>query len=186
MFENFCSDIIQIMKCFALESFNLSCQAEHTKINSRLNFNPGLALIAFWTTRPWTFNTWWLHVEGRVDFFYYFQDFFYGLSPSYLSTLIQEHYSSQHSLLNIESAITRKLGQNMLHTVSVIYFVFEELFYLPKKREEWPKFVVRQAFNSATPSCINSSHTIEYSRMISTYCLPLHSTFNTVKITVLI
>ena len=35
------------MKCFALESFNLSCQAELTKINSRLNFNPGLALIAF-------------------------------------------------------------------------------------------------------------------------------------------
>ena len=37
MFENFCSDI-QTMKCFALESFNLSCQAEHTNINSRLNF----------------------------------------------------------------------------------------------------------------------------------------------------
>ena len=52
MFENFCSDIIQTMKYFALESFNLSCQAEHTKINSRLTFNPGLALIAFWTTRP--------------------------------------------------------------------------------------------------------------------------------------
>ena len=52
MFENFCSDIIQIMKCFAFESFNLSFQAEHTKINSRLNFNPRLALIAFWTTRP--------------------------------------------------------------------------------------------------------------------------------------
>ena len=52
MFENFCSDIIQTMKCFTLESFNLSCQAEHTKINSRLNSNPGLALIAFWTTRP--------------------------------------------------------------------------------------------------------------------------------------
>ena len=51
MFENFCSDIIQTMKCFALESFNLNCQAEHTKINSRLDFNPGLALIAFWTTR---------------------------------------------------------------------------------------------------------------------------------------
>ena len=47
MFENFSSDIIQSMKCFALESFNLSCQAEHTKINIRLNFNPGLALIAF-------------------------------------------------------------------------------------------------------------------------------------------
>ena len=32
------------MKCFALEStFNLSYQAEHTKINRRLNFNPGLA-----------------------------------------------------------------------------------------------------------------------------------------------
>ena len=46
MFENFFSDIIQIMKCFALKSFNLSCQAEHTKINKRLNFNPGLALIA--------------------------------------------------------------------------------------------------------------------------------------------
>ena len=53
MFENFYSDIIETMKCFALESFNLSCQAEHTKINSRLNFNPGLALITFWTTRPW-------------------------------------------------------------------------------------------------------------------------------------
>ena len=51
MLENFCSDIIQTMKCFALERFNLSCQSEHTKINSRLNFNPGLALIAFWTTR---------------------------------------------------------------------------------------------------------------------------------------
>ena len=54
MFEIFCSDIIQTMKCFALESFNLSCQAEHTKINSRLNFNPGLALITFWTTGPCT------------------------------------------------------------------------------------------------------------------------------------
>ena len=53
MFENFCSDIKETMKCFALESFNLSCQAQHTKINSRLNFNPGLALIAFSTTRPW-------------------------------------------------------------------------------------------------------------------------------------
>ena len=53
MFENFCSDIIQTMRCFTLESFNLSCQAEHTKINSGLNINPGLALIAFWTTRPW-------------------------------------------------------------------------------------------------------------------------------------
>ena len=52
MFENFCSDIIQTMKCFALESFNLICQAELTKINSRLNFNPGLELIAFWTTPP--------------------------------------------------------------------------------------------------------------------------------------
>ena len=47
MFENVCSDIIQTMKCFALESFNLTCQAVHTKINSRLNFNLGLALIAF-------------------------------------------------------------------------------------------------------------------------------------------
>ena len=47
MFENFFSDSIQTMKGFALESFNLSCQAEHTKINSRLNFNPGLALITF-------------------------------------------------------------------------------------------------------------------------------------------
>ena len=53
MFENFCSDIMQTMKCFALERFNLSCQAEYTKINSRLSFNPGLALIAFWTTHPW-------------------------------------------------------------------------------------------------------------------------------------
>ena len=52
MSENFCSEIIETMKCFALENFNLSCQAQHTKINSRLNFNPGLALIAFWTTRP--------------------------------------------------------------------------------------------------------------------------------------
>ena len=47
MFENFCSDTTQTMKCFALESFNLSCQVEHTKINSRLIFYPGLALIAF-------------------------------------------------------------------------------------------------------------------------------------------
>ena len=47
MFENFCSDIIETMKYFAKESFNLRCQAEHTKINSRLNFNPGLALITF-------------------------------------------------------------------------------------------------------------------------------------------
>ena len=31
--------IIKIMKCFALKSFNLSCQTEHTKINNRLNFN---------------------------------------------------------------------------------------------------------------------------------------------------
>ena len=47
--KDFCSDIIQIMKCFALErqNFNLSCQAERTKINSRSDFNPGLALIAF-------------------------------------------------------------------------------------------------------------------------------------------
>ena len=52
MFENFCSDIIQTMKCFALESFNLSCEAQHTKINSRLNFNPGLALIAFEQPAP--------------------------------------------------------------------------------------------------------------------------------------
>ena len=51
MFENFFSDIIQTMKCFALESFNFSCQTEQTKINSRLNFNPGLALVAFWATR---------------------------------------------------------------------------------------------------------------------------------------
>ena len=43
MFENFCSDIIQTMKCFALESFNLSCQVEHTKIKSQLNFNSELA-----------------------------------------------------------------------------------------------------------------------------------------------
>ena len=48
MLGNFLSDIIQTMKCFALESFN-SSQAEHTKINRRLNFNPGLRLIAFWT-----------------------------------------------------------------------------------------------------------------------------------------
>ena len=46
MLEHFCSDIKETMKCFVLENFNLSCQAEHTKINSRLNFNPGLALIA--------------------------------------------------------------------------------------------------------------------------------------------
>ena len=52
MLENFCSDIVQTMKRFPLESFNLSCQAEHTKINRQLNFNPGLALIAFWATRP--------------------------------------------------------------------------------------------------------------------------------------
>ena len=54
MFEDFCSDIIQTMRCFALESFILSCQAEHTKMNSRLHFNPGLALIALRTTRPWS------------------------------------------------------------------------------------------------------------------------------------
>ena len=35
MFENFCSDIIQSMKCFALESFNLSCQAEHMYQNKQ-------------------------------------------------------------------------------------------------------------------------------------------------------
>ena len=58
MFENFCSDIIQTMKFFALESFNVSCQAEHTKINSRLNFNhAGLALIAFWTTQATKLET---------------------------------------------------------------------------------------------------------------------------------
>ena len=58
--------IIQTMKCFALESFNSRCQAEHAKINSRLKFNPGLALIAFWTTwtisslfhtNPWTISS---------------------------------------------------------------------------------------------------------------------------------
>ena len=37
MFENFCSDI-QTMKCFALESFNLSCQAEHTKNKQTITF----------------------------------------------------------------------------------------------------------------------------------------------------
>ena len=37
------------MKCFTLET-------EHTKINSRLNFNPELALIASWTTRPCTIS----------------------------------------------------------------------------------------------------------------------------------
>ena len=58
MFENFSSDIIQTMKCFALESFNLSCQAEHTKINGGLNFNPGLVLIAFWTTRSLSVQWW--------------------------------------------------------------------------------------------------------------------------------
>ena len=38
MFENFCSDIIQTMKCFALESFNLSCQAEHTKHKQTIKY----------------------------------------------------------------------------------------------------------------------------------------------------
>ena len=38
MFENFCSDIIQTMKCFALESFNLSCQAEHAKNKEPIKF----------------------------------------------------------------------------------------------------------------------------------------------------
>ena len=52
MLENFCSDIIQTMKCFALERFNLSCPAEHTKMNRRLNFNPVLALIAFEQPAP--------------------------------------------------------------------------------------------------------------------------------------
>ena len=52
MFEHFCSDIIQTMKCFSLESLNLSCQAGHTKINSRLNFNPGLALSPFEQPAP--------------------------------------------------------------------------------------------------------------------------------------
>ena len=46
MLENFCSDIIQTMKCFASQSFILCCQAEHTKINSQLNFNPGLAPLS--------------------------------------------------------------------------------------------------------------------------------------------
>ena len=54
MFENFSSDIIQTMKCFPLENFNWSCQVENTKINSQLNFNPGLPLIGFWTTLPWS------------------------------------------------------------------------------------------------------------------------------------
>ena len=36
------TDIIQTMKCFALESFN-----HLTKIHSRLNYNPGLVLITF-------------------------------------------------------------------------------------------------------------------------------------------
>ena len=31
-------------KC--ITCFNLSCQAEHTKINSQLNFNPGLAPLS--------------------------------------------------------------------------------------------------------------------------------------------
>ena len=56
------------MKCFALESFNLTCQAEHTKINSRLNFNPGLALITFWTTRPWIVNLSSNHGDGEKHF----------------------------------------------------------------------------------------------------------------------
>ena len=38
MLETFCSDIIQTMKCFALESFNLSCQAEHTKNKQTIKF----------------------------------------------------------------------------------------------------------------------------------------------------
>ena len=68
MFGNFCSAIIQTMKYFALESFNLSCQAEHTKINSRLNFNPRLALIAFWTTRPRGANSKILQVQSEYKF----------------------------------------------------------------------------------------------------------------------
>ena len=36
MFENVCSDIIQTMKCFALEIFNISFQVEHTKIKRRI------------------------------------------------------------------------------------------------------------------------------------------------------
>ena len=58
MFENFCSDVIQTMKCFALESFNLSCQAEHQ--------DSGLALIAFWTTRP-RFLDFWLIIYVFCD-----------------------------------------------------------------------------------------------------------------------
>ena len=38
MFENVCSDIMQTLKCFALESFNLSCQAEHTKNKQPIKF----------------------------------------------------------------------------------------------------------------------------------------------------
>ena len=52
MFEVFSSDIVQILKCFALERLNFSCQTIHTKMKGRLNFNPGLVLIALLTTVP--------------------------------------------------------------------------------------------------------------------------------------
>ena len=57
MFKIFCSDIMQTMKCFALENSNWSCQVEHTKTNSRLNFNPALLLIGFWTSYPWVLKS---------------------------------------------------------------------------------------------------------------------------------
>ena len=55
MFENFCLEIIETLKYFALEKFNLSCQAEHTKMNSRFNFNPGLS-----ANRPLNNSAQWL------------------------------------------------------------------------------------------------------------------------------
>ena len=38
MLEHVCSDIIQTMKCLPLESFNLRCQAEHTKNKQTIKF----------------------------------------------------------------------------------------------------------------------------------------------------
>ena len=85
MFENFSSDIIQTMKCFPLENFNWSCQVENTKINSQLNFNPGLPLIGFWTTLHWStleMNFIFLHTMYYSLYYYcycYFQEHFFDI-----------------------------------------------------------------------------------------------------------
>ena len=52
MFENFCLYIIQSTKCFALESFNSSCQMEHNKIQQPIKFEPWVNVNRLLNNRP--------------------------------------------------------------------------------------------------------------------------------------